>query len=190
MSYDGFILVLKSVNVGSVARGGTSMLNLIREAARSFKSTLSSNKILIIISDGEDTEGEMQKSIEAAKRAGIRVFCVGIGTEKGSPIQYSDGKGNSMPIRDEKGKAVISRLEEGNLKRIAAATGGYYERSTGSRSGLDIIYKQGLSKLEKQEREEQLAKSYKERFQLPVAIALMALITDMALMMVNRYEKI
>lgn len=190
MAYDGFILVLKNVNVGSVVRGGTSMSNLIDEAARGFTSAVSDNKILIIISDGEETEGDIQKAAEAAKKAGIKVFCVGIGTEKGAPLQYVNGKGNPIPIKDEKGKTVISRLEEDGLKRMAAATGGLYVRSTGSHSGLDAIYKQGLSKLEKLEREERLAKSYKERFQLPLAIALLALVTDMALIMANRHEKI
>lgn len=189
VAYDGFALILKSVKVGSVARGGTSMLNLIEEAARSFKSAVSENKILIIISDGEETEGDIQKAIELAKRAGIKIFCIGIGTEKGATIQYVDDKGKIGIIKDDQGKAVISRLEEANLKRIAAATGGMYARSTGSRSGLDIIYAQGLSKLQKQEREEMLEKSYKERFQLPLAIALLALVADMVLMMVNRYEK-
>lgn len=190
MDYSGFITSLNNVKVGSIARGGTSITELITEAGRAFKWAVSNNKILIVLSDGEDTEGDISKAASQAKSDGIQIFCVGIGAKEGSAIPYTDEKGGKTFVRDESGKIMHSRLDENALKLLASETGGLYVHSIPGHPGLDFIYEKALSKLKKQENEEAIARSYSERFQLPLVFALMALFLEMALAIKKRNEDI
>ena len=181
MDYSGFLLAMNSVKVSSVARGGTSMPGLIAQAVRDFKWAVSGDKQLIIISDGENTDGDIEEAAAGAKAEHIQISCAGAGTREGALLQYYDEKGNKEFVNNEAGKPVRSCLDEKNLKYLASETGGIYAALQGARPGLGIIYKERLSKLRKQAREEMLAKSYKERFQIPLALALLALLADITL---------
>ncbi len=188
--YSGFITSLNNIKVGSVSRGGTSIPELITEASRDFKWALSKNKILVIVSDGENVEDDIRKAASFAKSEGIRVFCVGVGTNEGANIPYIDDKGDMSFIKDQSGKVVRSRLEADALKFLASETGGLYALSSREHPGLDFIYEEELSKLKKKEIEEAIAQTYSERFQLPLAIALIALLFEMALSVKKRNEDI
>ena len=190
MDYSGVITSLNSIKVGSIARGGTSIPELITEASRDFKWALSRNKILVILSDGENVEGDIKKAASFAKSEGIQIFCAGVGTRTGANIPYIDDKGNEGFIKDESGKVVRSRLDEDALKLLASETGGLYVLSSSEHSGLDFIYEKALSKLKKKENEEAIAKSYDERFQFPLTLALIALFFEMALSVKKKNEDI
>lgn len=187
--YSSFITSLNSVKVGSVARGGTSFTGLISEAARDFKLAISKNKIIVIISDGEETEGDVKKAALLAKAAGIRIFCIGVGTTDGATITYIDDKSNESFIKDESGKIVRSRLDEDALRSLSSATEGLYEHATRERPGLELIYEKALSKLKKQETEEAIARTYSERFQIPLLFAVLALFAEMVLRIKKRNEE-
>lgn len=186
--YDGFFLILDNSNIESVARGGTSIAGAMEEAMRNFKWAAGRQKILIIISDGENTAGNIDKAVDKAKEDNIVIHCVGIGSREGEIIQYADEKGEKVIVKDENGNVVRSKLDEDTLKKIARETGGMYAYSDKAESALGRIYKEKLEKLEKQEIEETLEKSYKERFQFPVAIALILLLADMVLILVTNDE--
>ena len=81
-----------------------------------------------------------------------------------------------------------SKLDEGTLKKIAKETGGIYLRASAARSAMEEIYKKRLETLTMKKTEEMLEKSYKERFQIPTAIALLCLLVEI-IIMVNRDEK-
>lgn len=190
MDYSSFINSLNNIKVGSVARGGTYITELITESGRAFRWAVSKNRVLIILSDGDVTEGEIEKAVSQAKSDGVRIFCVGIGTKEGSAIPYTDEKGNKTFIEDESGKVVRSQLNEDALRFLASGTGGLYVHSNPVHPGLDFIYEKELSKLKKQENEETIAKSYGEWFQIPLVFALMALFFEMALNKKKRNEDI
>lgn len=181
MDYSGFITALNNVKVGSVARGGTSIMELITESGRAFEWAVSKNRILIILSDGDVTAGDIEKAVSRAKSYGIQIFCVGVGTKEGSVIPYTDEKGDKIFINDESGNVVRSRLNEDLLKLLASGTGGLYAHSSPASPGLELIYEEKLSKLKKQETEEAIARSRTEWFQIPLAFALMALFFEMIL---------
>lgn len=189
MDYDGFFLVLNNIKVGSVRRGGTDIPESIKEAIRSFKWSQTEKKVLVLITDGENTEGDVKKAVDDAGREGVQIFCVGVGTTEGNAIQYVDDKGKPEVLKDEEGRPVKSRLDEKTLQEISQETGGLYVRATNARFGLDYIYDKALSKLKKLDREETLAKSYRERFQIPLVIAFLALSAEMVLTLVNRDAK-
>ena len=85
----------------SIARGGTSISKAIEEALRSYEGGLKKYKVLILITDGEDHEGNPEKAAEEAKKEGVKIFCIGIGTPQGELITLTDEKGNKYTITRE-----------------------------------------------------------------------------------------
>ena len=93
VDYRGFSLTLNDLSADTIPTGGTSLLSAIEEAVRSYKGAETKNKILIIITDGENTEGAVRKAVRAAKKEGIMISCIGIGTHEGEFIPILDEKG-------------------------------------------------------------------------------------------------
>ena len=86
-------------------------------------------------------------------------------------------------MKDENGNFVKSKLNESLLQQIALTTGGSYVRASGAEFGLDLIYEQELSKLERRDIESKMEKRYYERFQIPLALALFFLLIETGLAM-------
>ncbi len=178
VDYDGFLLALNDLNVDSIPRGGTSIASAIEVARKSFEAGEKKYKVLLIITDGEDHEGDPLRAAAEAKQDGIKIFCIGIGTTEGELIQVLDEKGRKTFLKDKQGNVVKTRLNEPVLQKIALATGGTYLRSSGPELGLDLIYEEKLTKMEKKEIAAQMSKFYYERFQIPLLLALMLLIIE------------
>jgi len=190
IDYSGFVLALDNISVDVIPRGGTSIANAIDEAIRSYKEVEAENKVLIIISDGEKTIGDTQKAINKAQKELIEISCVGVGSKKGSRIPVLSEKGKKTFLKDNMGKEVKTSLDEKILKDIAAQTGGMYVHASESDFGLERIYKERLSKLQKSETEGEMTKAYKERFQLPLFIAFLALVSGLFLKEKGKNEEV
>ncbi len=173
VDYEGFMLSLENVSVGTIPRGGTSISSAIEEAFKVFKEGDKKYKVLIIITDGEDHEGNIPALSKKAKKEGIKIFTVGIGTQEGELIQLSGAF-----LKDRQGNVVKTRLNEKALRDIAFTTTGMYVHSTTAQFGLETIYQQRLSKMEKQDIKAQIVKRYHERFQIFIALALILLIAE------------
>lgn len=186
--YSGFLLALNDLNVETIPTGGTSFPAAIDEAVRSYKNVEVGKKALILITDGENTTGDIDKAIEKAKKNNIEISCIGIGTKEGQKIPIKDEDGNITYVKDEAGNIVESKLMEDILKKIANETGGIYIHASQANFGFDTIYEQRLSLLErKTAASDQKIKVYKERYQFPLALALLCLLTDLVLK--GRYAK-
>jgi len=179
VDYGGFLLSVDSLNVNIIPRGGTSISRAIKEAIRGYEGGLKKYKVLILITDGEDHEGNAEKAAEEAKKEGVKVFCIGIGTPEGELITLTDEKGNKTFLKDSQGNVVKTRLDETTLQKIALTTGGSYIRSGATQFGLDLIYEEKLSKMEKRELESKLAKQFEERFQIPLGLAFLLLLGEL-----------
>lgn len=176
--YAGFLLTLQDVDVDTIPVGGTSISKAIYTALKSYEGGKGKYKILIVITDGEDLEGGVDEAIERAKQDNVMISCVGIGTPEGELIPLKGEEGKKGFLRDAEGNVVKTRLDEETMKKIALSTGGVYVRSTGAEFGLDLIYEEKLSKLEKQDIESKMEKQYNERFQLPLALAFVLLLLE------------
>ena len=89
------------------------------------------NRVMVLVSDGEDLEGEVDEAVRKAKEAGVVVHTVGVGTEAGQPVPDFDREGKSIGFKkDEQGGAVVSRLNAATLEAIARGTGGRFFRIT------------------------------------------------------------
>ncbi len=181
VDYGGFLLALDDLSPQTVSVGGTSLSLALEEAIRGFQEISGSYRVVVVISDGEDMEGHLDQAIDLAKKNGIKVFCIGMGTPDGELVAISDDQGGQDFLKDDQGRFVKSRLDENTLKKIALLTDGAYVRSAGAQTGLDHLYQTHLSLMEKREIEARMRKQHIERFQFPLAVALVLLIVEAVL---------
>ncbi|MFA5100987.1 MAG: hypothetical protein WC547_08910, partial [Candidatus Omnitrophota bacterium] len=106
------------------------------------------------------------------------IYCIGIGTKDGDLVFVDNEKGKKEYLKDSAGNAVKSRLNEDVLQKICLATGGTYVRATPTEFGLELLYNEKLSKLEKSELDTKMSKLFTERFQVPLAIGLLLLLLE------------
>jgi len=178
IDYNGFMLSLDNLSVDTIPKPGTSISSAIKEAIKSYEGGLKKYKILVLITDGEEHEGDSIKAAEQAKKDGIKIFCIGIGTKEGELIPITDERGDRAFLKDREGNVVKTRLDETILQKIALTTGGSYVRATGAEFGLDLIYEEKLSKMEKRELKSKLRKRYEDRYQIPLAFAVILLFIE------------
>ena len=173
-----FSLVLEDVSPSTIPRGGTAIAQAIRAALDAFTGSPGGSRALVLITDGEDHEGDPVAAAKEAAKAGVTIFCIGIGTPEGELIPVTDAEGHQAFLKDREGRTVKSRLDETILERLALATGGSYVRATATSFGLDLLYRERISRLEKQEAESTMRKRYTERFQWPLALAFLLLLVE------------
>lgn len=178
IDYNGFLLTLDDMNTETIPRPGTSISGAIDEAINILKGPDKKFKILVLITDGEELEGDAMRAANEAAQAGIKIYCVGVGSTEGDLIPAVDERGERAYLADKKGNAVKTRLNEDLLKKIAVATGGSYVRATQSDFGLILLYDKVISKLEKYEIESKMKKHYKERYQIFLGLAIALLFIE------------
>ena len=151
----------------------------INQAIKTYRDNPSEYKALVLITDGENLEGDPIKAAREAKKENIKIFCIGIGTKEGELIPVSSGRsGPRLFLKDNEGKVVKTRLDEETLQEIAIITDGSYVRATGTEFGLDLIYNERLSKMEKREFESKMRRHYEERFQIFLGLAVLLLLIE------------
>ncbi|MFT5169850.1 MAG: Ca-activated chloride channel family protein, partial [Candidatus Omnitrophota bacterium] len=175
--YGGFLLTLNELNVNVVPRGGTDLERAIEVALEGYGDVLSKHKAIVIITDGDNLEGSPLAQAKLAKQKGIKIYTIGVGTAEGELIKISDA-GSTNYLKDAQGNVIKSRLNESLLKDIALETEGIYIRSSGFDFGLDVLYEKELSKLEKRQIESKMERQFYDRFQFPLALALLLLIGE------------
>jgi Ca-activated chloride channel family protein len=180
IDYSGFALTVQSLSTDTIPRGGTSLSGAVQEALRAFSGGDKKYKVLIVITDGESHEGDPMPLVEQARKDGVIIHCIGIGTPEGELISVADG-GQPEFLKDTQGNVVKSRLNEEILKKMALATGGSYVRASPTEFGLELLYNEKLSKMEKREFEGRMNKLFEERFQIPLALGLLLLCVEMLL---------
>lgn len=176
LDYDAFSSSLTTVSTDIIPLGGTNISAVIREAAEVLKND-ANHKILILLTDGENLEGDALETAREAGTKGLTIHTVGVGTPSGELIPLS-GQNESGFIKDESGKYVTSKLDESQLTAIAEATGGIYAPLGSSGEGLETIYQQKLQLIPKEELAERRQKVPIERFSWPLAASLVLLLCE------------
>lgn len=178
IDYPSAEMLVGVVDQTSVSQQGTNISAAISVAAKAFDQKEREHKVLLLLTDGEDQQGGAVAAAEEARKEGIRIYTVGIGSPLGEPIPMLDRTGNRVGYRkDENGDVIVSKLDEETLQKVALATGGKYYNATPSEMELDRIFDE-ISKLEKKEQEGTLVTRYDDRFQWPLLIALGLLIVE------------
>jgi Ca-activated chloride channel family protein len=178
LDYDAFAQSLMAVDAGSIPRGGTSVARAIDVGVEAFAGREGAHGALILITDGESHEGDIDASLARAKEAGVRIFSVGIGTVEGELIPLADTGGGPGFLKDREGRVVKTRLDETTLQRIADETGGAYVRGSGGSLGLDELFREHIAPMTRREVESTIERRHEDRFQVPLVIALLLLATE------------
>jgi len=174
LDYDAFRQSLDALDTQIIPQGGTDIARAIEEADAAFSND-AHHKILILVTDGEDLEGEALNAARKAARKGMTIYTVGVGTPAGERIPMKDGGRSGHFVKDDKGEMVTSRLDETTLREVAQVTGGQYEPLGQQAEGLDAIYQQKLSLVPKEELAQRMQRTPIERFEWPLLLAIVLL---------------
>jgi len=175
--YDGARMFLNNINTDIVSRQGTAIDKAIRLASNSFTQDAEANKAIIIISDGENHEGDAIQAAEEANEKGIKVYTIGMGSHEGAPIPIKDAYYQQEFLKDRQGNVVTTKLNSKMLTQIAVAGGGKYYHATSTNVGLNKLFGD-LDKLDKVEIESKVYSEYEEQFPVLVWIVLGLIILD------------
>ncbi len=177
LDYEAFSDSLATVTTDIIPRGGTNIASVIDMAAETLNNA-ANHKILIIVTDGENLEGDAINAAENAAKAGLTIYTVGVGTSHGEliPVSAENGKGF---VKDQSGNFVTSRLDETTLSALAEKSGGLYVPLGTAGEGLETIYQKKLALIPKDELAERRHKVPLERFEWPLAGALFFLILEL-----------
>ena len=171
-------MFLSNIDPSMMATQGTDVARAISMATHSFTKEEGIGKAIIVITDGEDHEGGAVEAADAAKKAGMRVYMLGIGSTSGAPIPIP-GTGDYMT--DHTGQTVMSALNEDMCKQIAAAGGGAYIHVENNSNAQDLL-DQELDKLSKKETQSTIYSDYDEQFQAFGILALLLIIIEICLL--------
>ena len=178
LDYDAFRESLNALDTSVIPRGGTDIARAIAEAQAAFHIENNHDKILVLVTDGEDLEGNAISAAEAAAKDGVKIFTVGVGTSNGELIPVPTENGGTAFVKDEAGQFVKSRLDETMLKKIAAVAGGMYQPLGQQGQGLTAIYSQGLAPFKRHDLVARQHRVYLEQFQWPLLVALVCFLAE------------
>lgn len=172
-------MIINSISTESVSYQGTAIGMAIDHAVDAFNNSEEGRgKAIILITDGENHEDDAVESAQRAAEKGIIVCAIGIGTPEGTTIPVIDENGVVTDKRDDNGQKVITKLDDGLLKDIAAAGNGTYVRATNADLGLTTIMGQ-LRELSKTSAETQRITNYTPVFHFVVAFIILLLIAEL-----------
>ncbi len=169
-----FEMFLSMLDTETVPFYGTNLAAPINLACESLKKVPSAAKAVVIITDGESFDGDLNNSLKLAKESRTKIFCVGIGTDKGEPVPTYDNNGQFKEyMKDQNGKTVVTKLDSQTLLQIAVSSGGKYYNLNQDISLNDLINR--LNNLDKIEGTGSILNNLEDRFYVPLALALIFL---------------
>lgn len=177
MDNEAFRQSLNALSTSIIPQGGTALNAALDTAKTAFDVSNENYRAIILITDGEDHEEGVVKAAEVAAAQGYRIFTVGVGTPAGELLQITDSEGRKSYLKDESGNVVKSSLNENLLRQIATSGQGAYIHLRDT-SSLELLYQSGLEPLPKGELSSRLTRKYHERFQWPLALAIICLISE------------
>jgi len=178
LDYGAAKIFLDEIDTDIIPQPGTAISEAIKTAQRSFVTKELKHKVLILITDGEDHEGDPVEAAREAAKDGIVIYTIGIGSPQGAPIPIYDRYGNRIGYKkDKEGKIVTTRLDVLTLEKIAFETGGKFYISSSGESELDRIYEE-ISRMEKKELGSRQFTQFEDRFQIFLFLAMIALVTE------------
>jgi len=178
LDYGVVRMFLNDLSVEAVPRGGTNLAAAVEQAIEAFQSGPERRKALLLITDGENLEGDYEAAAARAKAAGVKIFAIGVGSE--SPIEIRTPTGTAY-LKDREGNIVVSKLNETALQKAALLTGGAYHRATPEGMELNLIYTDRIATMAKSELEASRRQVFEQRFQWPLALALLLLFIESAM---------
>ncbi len=180
--YSAAKMFLQNMNTDMMSSQGTAINEAIKLATTYYDDEEQTNRVLFIVSDGEDhSEGLVIDAVELAIAEGIRVFTIGVGKTKGSPIPLKRNGVTQELKKDAQGEVVITKLNEAILEEIADEGNGEYINGSNTEEAVQFI-KDELNKMDKMEFEAKQFAEYKDQFQWFLGAGLFFLFLDIFLL--------
>lgn len=164
---------LNTINTSSVPVQGTAIGEALTFAARSFSTQSDKSRAIVLITDGEDHEGNVLEVAQSIAEEGIRIYCIGIGTPAGKPIPIG---GDLM--KDKDGQIVVTKLDEGILQEIASVGNGKYVRAGNGEFGLNPII-DDIKQMEDEQFQSVVFEDFDEQYMYFFAVALFFLLLEL-----------
>ena len=162
--YSAANLFLSAVDVNSIPQAGMAIGPALQLAITSFKEDEETKKAIVVITDGEDHEGDLTTVVEEAVDKGIEIYAIGLGSPAGVPIPIYNSSGVQVGYKqDNQGNTVLTKLDEVILQEITEKGNGKYYRGTNTEDELDQIYND-LAKIEQTEYGATRITEYEDRY--------------------------
>ena len=174
-------MFLQTMNPGMISAQGTSIDQSINLATTYIDKKDKTNKLLIIITDGEDHSDAAADAAEEAKKVGLKIMTIGVGTEKGGTIPLKRNGVVESFQRDQNGEVVITKRNAEVLKAIAKSAGGGYVDGNSTKEVLDYV-KHALDNIQKTEFESTQMADFKSQFQWFLGFGFFLLLLDVFLL--------
>lgn len=159
-----------------ISRPGTVIGDAIRTAVNGFDPNLSSQKVLLVMTDGEDSETDPIAAAQEAAGEDILIYTIGFGTPEGEPVPETNQYGDVIGYkRDEQGNAVLSKLDEATLQEVARTGNGEYYRASADGAELDSLLSE-IDQLQRVQLESRFETRQIDRFQFFLALAVATLL--------------
>jgi Ca-activated chloride channel family protein len=170
---------LSAAGPGSISRHGTTLEEAIRVALDGFPKEVATSRVILLLTDGEEHEGDVLVAARAAADASVTIHAIGLGSLEGEPIPVRDANGVLQGFRqDVQGETVLSRLDESTLQKITGLTNGLYFRASASGDEIPIIA-DAIAALGSGEGESHFETQNIERYAWLAAVALLALTAEL-----------
>ncbi len=176
--YGAAKMFLQSMNTDMLSSQGTAIDAAIELASTYYNDEEQTNRVLFIVSDGEDhSGGKAADAVEIAVEEGVRVFTIGVGKAKGGPIPIKRNGVVERLKKDNKGEVVITKLNEEILVEIADEGNGIYINGDNTEEAVEMI-KEELDQMDKKEFEAKQFAEFKDQFQWFLGAGLFFLFLD------------
>lgn len=170
-------LFLSGMNTNMVSSQGTAMTQAIEMAETYYNDIEQKNRVLFLISDGEDHQGDYASIAAQATKKGIRIYTIGVGTPGGAKIPIKRGGVVQSYKRDKDNQVVITKLNKETLQEIAEAANGEYLDGSNTKELVEQV-QNILSGMDKKEFDAKQFSDFKDQFQWFLAGALLFLLLD------------
>ncbi len=174
-------MFLQALNTDMISSQGTAISDAIDLATTYYDDDNQTNRVLFIISDGEDHEGNVESIADEAAEQGIRIYTIGVGTEKGGPIPIKRNGVIQNYKKDQNGETVITKLNPATLQEIASEANGEYIEGNVTANVTETV-QDLLQNIEKTEFEAKQFADYQSHFQWFLALCFIFLFLDVFLL--------
>ena len=174
-------MFLQNADPDMVSSQGTAINDAIGRGITYFDNENQTNRFLFIVSDGEDHEEDEISLAAQAIEQGIKIYTIGIGTEKGGPIPMKENGKVIAYKKDNQGEVVITKMNPSVLQTIADDGNGKYINGNKTQETIDTV-EDLLLKAEKNEFETKQFADYKDQFQWFIAFGIFFLVIDVLLL--------
>ena len=178
--YGAAKMFLQALNTNMLSSQGTALDAALDLSGTYFDDEDQTNRVVFLISDGEDHSEEGASAAQRAANMGIRIFTFGVGTDEGSPILIKRNGVVESYKKDMKGETVITKRNPVILQEIAEAADGEYVDGNDTQAVVDFVA-ETLKNMDKKEFEAKKFVSYKDQFQAFLFAGFLLILLEMFL---------